>query len=216
MSAYERARITGAAGMVFNFLNALLKISVGLFTFAAALCVSGLYSFFTGLSKRVYFRGMRKSGINERKESRYYFVMGAILTLSSALYITYMLRYAFVGAPETSGISAFVVVASLTVADFAFATGGLVKARRERDLLSEGLKLVNLSTSFAALATAVTAVSALAGMTGETYAAFNGAFGAAMGAASALAGIYMAVKGGIYYKRLRGKERVKIIESVQT
>ncbi len=213
MSTYEKAKLTGTVGMTFNFVNAIFKTAVGLLTFVAALCVSGLYSFFTGLSKRVYFRGMRKSGINERKESGYYFFMGTILTAASAFYIVYMLRYAFGGSPEKVGLAAFAFVAGVAVMDFVFAIGGLLKARRERDLLSEGLKLVNLSTSFAALATAVTAISALAGMNGELYSVFNGAFGAAMGTASATIGIYMTVKGGIYYKRLRGKERVKIIES---
>lgn len=216
MSLYERAKLTGTLGMVFNFANAAFKTAVGLFTFVAALCVSGLYSFFTGLAKRVYFRGMRKSGINERKESRYYFAMGIILTASSAFYIVYMLRYAFGGTEKTVGPAAFAFVAGVAVADFALAVIGLVRARRERDLLSEGLKLVNLSTSFAAIATAVTAVSALAGLKGETYAMFNGAFGAAMGVAEAAIGIYMCLKGALYYLRLRGKKRVTIIESPKT
>ena len=116
--------------------------------------------------------------------------------------------------PAESGVTEEVVRARLEVADI-FAVGGLMKARRERDLLSEGLKLVNLSTSFAALATAVTAISALAGMRGETYAVFNGGFGAAMGLVSAVIGFYMCVKGALYYLRLRGKERVRIIENVK-
>lgn len=215
MSLYERAKLTSAFGMIFNFINAAFKLAVGLLTFVAALCVSGLYSFFTGLAKRVYFRGMRKSGINERKESGYYFAMGLILTVSSVFYIVYMLRYAFGGSEKAVGFTAFVFVAGIAVADFIFAVGGLMKARRERDLLSEGLKLVNLSTSFAALATAVTAISALAGMRGETYAVFNGGFGAAMGLVSAVIGFYMCVKGASYYLRLRGKERVRIIENVK-
>ena len=124
--------------MVFDFSTGMLKFAMGIATFVFTLCAGGLNSFFCGLTKRIYFNGMRSSMGDESRECGYYLAMGATFTVSSLFYALYMFRYSIKAAVGTPGPVTVIIVCAIAAFELALSFGGLVRARREGDLLMEG------------------------------------------------------------------------------
>lgn len=211
LSPYERAKLTSTPSMLFNFAAAAFKFALGLSSSVAALCISGLYSFFCGASKRIYFRGMTASMGDESRECGYYLLIGVVLTVSSAVYCIYMYFWSE-GASGSPGAYATAAACGIALFELVASVSGLVRARRDGDLLMEGLRFVNLAAAFAAIVTAATAVCASVGFEDPRFPVYGGRFGVIMGGVSVLTGIYMIVKGLCLVRRYAARERVRIIE----
>ncbi len=198
--------------MLFNLLTGSFKTALGLLTSAAAIFVSGLHSLLLGSVKRIYFRGMASSCGDESRESAYYLAMGALLTAASVFYTIYMLRSAAADGELRFGAGSAAAVCAVAAAEFAVSVSGLVRARRNGDLLLEGLRLADLSSSLAAIATAANAVTSALGMRDIGYLIFGGRFGSLMGAAGVITGAFMTVRGWVLRRKFMRRDRVRIIE----
>lgn len=207
LSPHERAKITAVASMTFDFATGILKFAMGVATFVLALCIGGLNAFFCGITKRIYFAGMRSSLGDESRECGYYLAMGATFTVSSVFYALYMFRYSTADAVGKPGPVTVITVCMIAVFETAFSFGGLVRARREGDLLMEGLKFVSISAAFTAVSTAVNTVSAMSG-----YNSATGMLGAILGSAGVVIGFFMIVKGALLRRKYLSRKRVRVIE----
>ncbi len=208
LSPYERAKITAVVSMVFDFSTGMLKFAMGIATFVFTLCAGGLNSFFCGLTKRIYFNGMRSSMGDESRECGYYLAMGATFTVSSLFYALYMFRYSIKAAVGTPGPVTVIIVCAIAAFELALSFGGLVRARREGDLLMEGLKFVSISAAFAAVSTAVNTVGAMLG----GYNSATGRLGAMLGSAGVVIGFFMVIKGVLLRRKYSKRKRVRVIE----
>ncbi len=211
LSPYEKAKLTGTLSMLFNFAAGAFKFVAGMLTYVAALCISGLDSVFCGAAKRIYFGGMRASMGNESRECGYYLAMGGVLIVSSAFHTVYMYGYAEYGSAGRPGAFAVVAVCVLAAVELIVSLAGFIRARRDGDLLMEGLRFVNLYTASAAIVTALAAVSAALGAADDERTVFGGAAGVVSGIAGMLAGAFMTIKGAVLSRRYAKRPRVRIL-----
>ncbi len=212
LSPYERAKLTSVFSMLFNLTTGAFGVAIGLLTSATAILVSGLHSLLLGSVKRVYFRGMPASHGDESRESAYYFAMGVLLTASSAFYTIYMLRGTANERELRFGAGAAIAVCVIAAAELIVNVRGLVTARRNGDLLLEGLRLADLSAAFVAVAAAANAITSVLGVRDIGYVIYGGRFGAIMGAAGILTGAAMSIKGALLMRKFSRRERIRIIE----
>lgn len=199
MSPVQKARLTSTVTMVYNFVTAGAKIFFGVFSAFWFICISGLYSLCMGLCKRVYFVGRAKSEGETYREISYYRVIGSILSLAAVCYIGYMVQYVlFPSELKRYGTLTSIVIVAVSAVEVAFALTGIVRARKDRDLLMEGLKFVNLVSSLIAVVTAEAVVLTFfadLGLTGAFDPAFvNAMFGLMLGLVSLSVGIFVFVK----------------------
>ena len=195
--------------MPLNMAAGALKFALGMLTLVAAFCISGMYSFFCGIAKRIYFSGMRFSYGDVSRECGYYLAMGMVLVVSSLLNLAYMLKYSLSqgGVPSAAAAVSVCVVAA---AELVSSLSGLARARRDGDLLMEGLRFVGLSAALSAAASAFAAI--ISAVYPERGALYSGMSGAAAGFAGALAGVFMTIKGAVLRGKFAGRIKVRVIE----
>ena len=193
MEPVRRVRITSTVSMIYNVVSGGSKIFFGILSSFFFLCVSGAYVVCIGMGKRIYFRGRAASGGEPNKELKYYREIGILLLIAALFYIAFTLQYVlFPSELRRYGTLTSVALCVISLVEITLAVTGILRARRDRDLLMEGLKFINLATSFAA---AVTAEAVLLTWLGAENAPFvNGVFGLLLGVASAGTGIYMMCK----------------------
>lgn len=199
MSPVQKARLTSSVTMVYNFVTAGAKIFFGVFSAFWFICISGLYSLCMGLCKRVYFVGRAKCEDVTYREISYYRVIGAVLCFAAVCYIGYMFQYVlFPSELKRYGTLTSAVIVAVSGVEVAFAVIGIVRARKDKDLLMEGLKFVNLVSSLIAVVTAEAVILTFLadlGFTGNVDTAFvNALFGLTLGLVSLIVGIFVLVK----------------------
>lgn len=199
MTPVQKSRITSSVTMVYNFVTAGAKIFFGIFSAFWFICVSGLYSLCMGVCKRVYFVGRARSGDQTRLEISYYRIIGGVLCFAALCYIGYMVQYVlFPSDLRRYGSLTSVVIVAVSGVEVAFALVGIFRARKDKDLLMEGLKCVNLVSSLIAVVTAeavvLTFFSDLGLTAGVNTAFINALFGLTLGLVSLTVGIYITTK----------------------
>lgn len=209
MSPSQKARLTSGVTMTVNFVMAGAKIFFGIFSAFWFICVSGAYSLCVGLCKRIYFVGRARSDGETFREIKYYRAIGVVLMLAAVCYIGYMIQYVmFPSDLRRYGAITSIVIVAVSVCEVIFAIIGVVRARKDKDLLMEGLKFVNLVSSTVAVVTAEAVTLVFLsdiGLAGSVNAALvNAVFGLFLGVVSLGIGIYLFVKSHNVKRRFCG------------
>lgn len=188
------------ASMTVNFFSALVKIVAGALGSSFYVIVNGLYSFAVGGAKATYFFSKKRAPLHEEKRRKYLLLCG-ILTAATLLYLVYTLRLFFHGSSYGKAFAYFlekygtifgVTLATVAFTELGFAIAGLVSSNREGDLLKNGLKCVNLASSFIAIALTQVALLTLNNEADMTF--YNAVGGTVFGSACLLICAYMLFK----------------------
>ena len=178
--------------MIFNFVWATVKIVLGIVKLSGFLCISAVYTFCLGVSKHMFFKGRKQSKTNEESNREYFLFIGIIITIASVCYLVYMIRLFFISSETTYGMITAIAIAAMAFTELYFSIYGLIKARKQKDLLTEGLKAINLVSALSAIALTQTAI--LSFTTNGDMSKYNGIMGTIVGAISLLLGIYITIK----------------------
>ena len=188
--------------MVLNHVAAAGKILIGLFSLSIFFIINGFYSLAVGSAKIVFLRGRKDAGEDNISERKYYFAMAVILAVASICYIVYMIRLFFI--PSNASYSEIIGITAAAIAFFEHITAiiGIVKSNREKDLLKNGMKCVNLASAFTAISFAQVALISMNSQADmSVYYAFGGVF---FGVCCSFVSIYMFIK----YIIVGGKENL--------
>jgi hypothetical protein len=186
--------MTGAAATVSTFI-AIGKLVMGIMSLSLFTCVNALYSFGMIGAKIITLTGIRKAQ-DKRELYQYYFWAGAVLIVSSLLYIIYSIRLFF--SPITSSFHMYVAIgiAAVTFTEIVVNVRGVLITRKNHTILINAIKMINLSSSLIALVLTQTALLSFTNKEADLFeiSKANGEIGVLMGTAATLIGIYMICK----------------------
>jgi hypothetical protein len=154
---FTAASIPGSFAMA-AWKGALFLVAPSLFLFATVLFNLGVIAAKT-LVVRTYVEAGRKRALTEgavwsaREQYRSaYRVTGILVTVLSLLYTLSFIPLFFAAAEEINyDRPVAVIIAAITFAEIGLAIHGTVSARRNRDLLSEAVKLTNVAAGLVLL-----------------------------------------------------------------
>ena len=193
LSPQKRARITSTVSMIYNFLSGGVKIFLGIMSSYFFACVSGAYVLCIGMGKRIYFHGREVSEGETIKEIKYYKRIGIIIFIGAVCYIIAVMRYIiFFEQLSRYGMLTSIVLCSVSFVEITLAVMGIIRARRDKDLLMEGLKCINFVTSLVAIVTTEAVLLTWLEIGNASY--VNGVSGLVFGVLSASVGIFIFVK----------------------
>lgn len=151
-SVIPRSSVLASAGF------ALMKFVLAILEQSYFIAVHGLYAAAVAAAKWLSLKSARVSEGNREKELKYYFHIALVLTAATVFYLVYSVRHFFI--VETFGYGSIVGigVAAVSFAELFVAAVGLRRSKKKDDLLRSGLKCVNLSSAFTAIAFTQTAI----------------------------------------------------------
>lgn len=188
----ERSYIKNRLSMLGNFITAVFKMLLGIFTNSIFFCISAFYSMGIGYAKQTYIRGFVK-GKGYKFVNRYYLKMAQILIASSVVYVIYMIRLLFIDEVVVYNKIMAIGLAAIAFFELYFSLYGFYKSKKLDDLLLQGLKGVNLASSFPAIVLAQVAILSFKDPK-NSYNTINAAVGVFFGTLSAFIGVLMLLK----------------------
>lgn len=183
--------ITGAAATASTFI-AIGKLIMGIFSLSFFTCANAFYSFGMIGAKSIALIGIRKA-LDKSEQYQYYFCSGAVLIVSSLLYIIYSIRLFF--SPITSSYHMYIAIgiAAVTFTEVGLNIRGVIVTRHNHTLLIHVIKMINLSSSLIAIVLTQTALLSFTNKEADPLeiSKANGVIGILMGTVATLLGIYM-------------------------
>lgn len=183
--------ITGAATTAGTVI-AIGKLVMGILSLSLVTCANAFYSFGMIGAKSIALIGIRKAQ-DKNEQYQYYFWSGAVLIVSSLVYIIYSIRLFF--SPITNSYHMYVSIgiATITFTEIGLNIRGVIMTRHNQTLLIHAIKMINLSASLIALV--LTQMALLSFPKKEVdfqeISRANGVTGLLMGTVATLIGIYM-------------------------
>lgn len=147
-----RSSVLASAGF------ALMKFVLAILEHSYFIAVHGLYAAAVAAAKWFSLRGTRVSEGNREKKLKYYFGIALVLTAATVFYLVYSVRHFFIVETFDYGRIVGIGVAAVSFAELFVAAVGLRRSKKKDDLLRSGLKCVNLSSAFTAIAFTQTAI----------------------------------------------------------
>lgn len=168
-----------------NTINYLLKIVLAVIAKSLLLFIYSFYNISINLAKRTSLR----EHINYKYEN--YYFCGIIVLISSIVYIIYS-NYIYVyGSNIKYSMYTGIGIATLAFYNITIAIIGIVKAKKDKNLTMETIKLTNLASSLISMSLTQTAI--LSFTNAEDMSRYNGIGGIFFGILSMIIGIYMII-----------------------
>ena len=200
--------ITGATATA-STLIAMGKLIIGIMSLSLFTCVNAFYSFGMIGAKGIALTGIRKAQ-DRNKQYVYYFWSGAILIISSIVYMSYSIRLFF--SPISSAYHSYVAIgiAAVTFTEIGLNIRGVTITRHNQTLLIHAIKMINLSGSLISLVLTQTALLSFTKNEADLLeiSKANGEMGLLMGMVATLIGIYMICR----VKKLKKQDDLPIDE----
>lgn len=127
---------------------AIIKILTSIVSFSIFLFIHAFYNIMIVRTKYLVFNTHRDENQQSLDTEKVYKVIGYSIVAISFIFMVYCIRlfhpdYNMIAYPEFVGISVVV----FTVVELMISISGVVTARMERDVLAEGLKFINMTSS---------------------------------------------------------------------
>lgn len=144
----EKVTFYNKLSVAFNLSLFFGKASLAIYYKDILYIVSSFYSFFIVLAKLNFNEGIKK----EDQKYKYYLYMSIFLMISSLIYIFYWILICFVlnRSLEVSTIK-YIIYIVIFALEFVLSIKGLLISNKEKNLLLNGLKFVNLSIALSSL-----------------------------------------------------------------
>ncbi|MEC6748091.1 hypothetical protein VXN63_06010 [Marinilactibacillus sp. XAAS-LB27] len=127
---------------------AIIKILTSIVSFSIFLFIHAFYNIMIVRTKYLVFNTHRDENQQSLDTEKVYKVIGYSIVAISFIFMVYCIRlfhpdYNMIAYPKFVGISVVV----FTVVELMISISGIVTARMERDVLAEGLKFINMTSS---------------------------------------------------------------------
>ena len=167
-----------------NFGMGMLKLIGAGLTMSFGLFVSSFYNFFISITKKRIFI---KKEIPEYKK---YYQIGLLIIIAGILYINYSILVIKLHLAVSYHMYAAILIATITFTDIVLSIIGIVRAKKKKDIQSEMLKYINLSTALISLSLTQSAILSFKNQNADNS-FVNGTFGIIVAILTILIGIYM-------------------------
>ena len=182
----------------YTFINSIgigiLKLITGALNRSAALIISAFYNFFVGITKINAIKSDSKSLYKE------YSKIGIMLVITSIVYIFYSVLVMEYDIKSDYKSYIAILITAVTLFDIGFAATGVIKAKMRKNIKTEMLKYINLSTAVISLSLTQKAILSFTEK-GSEMSNLNGTFGIFVGGIVVIIGIYMFIKGNLNAKK---------------
>ena len=167
----------------FNVCSGLFKIVLAIISKSILLFIYSFYNIGIGIAKKVSLREKQKH-IHEN-----YYIVGIIVLITSISYIIYS-KYIFLnGSNAKYHMFVAIGIATLAFTNITITIIQIIRARKNKNIQDEIVKLINLSSAFISLSLTQTAILSFA-FEGDSS-KYYGIGGMFFGFLAALIGIYM-------------------------
>lgn len=181
-----------------NIIVIIGKIVIGIFTSSFFMFINALYTLGITIAKYLSLKTNREIQLtsnnsleSRKREYSNYYVVGIIILISSIIYAIYSINH-FLGSTSTNyTLIVGIAIATFTFTELTMAIIGLVSARKNRDILSETIKLIYLASSLISLVLTQTAILSFSHEGDVSF--YNGLSGIIFGCLAAIIGIYMII-----------------------
>lgn len=127
--------------------------------------LSSLYSFFIVLCKVTFYAGELDEN-NQKSKYKYYLMMTIYLFTGSFIYFIYWIIAISKNATIIKYPTIQMIIYTIVfIIEFVFSLKGLLISNKQKDLLLNGIKFVNLSTALSCIAMIIMLIKSLKGIT---------------------------------------------------
>jgi len=187
--------------ILINAIFAIGKIAIGIYSLSFFLCINGFYNAGISVSKSLSIRGYKKKTYNTgdrkrdiKEEHRRLYQMGIVVIVASAVYLIYCIHMMLAGKNnEHYNQIVAITIALVTFTEIGVAIRNFIAARKSREPLMEGMKLISLATSLISLVLTQTTLMSLSNSDNIPFAC--GLTGIIFGSLSAIIGMYLMFRG---------------------
>ncbi|OMH21554.1 hypothetical protein AC231_13900 [Clostridium pasteurianum] len=165
------------------------KVILSCITLSGFVFVNALYSAGMGIAKYGAIRAQEKE---QKKQIQSYFEIGASILGASLCYVVYSLSMFSKEKPMQYNMNITLIIAVYTFTELFLIIKDYIKARKTKNLISEEIKLIGLSSTLICLVLTQVAIMSISHKGDATF--FNGLSGIVFGSMSALIGIYMMLR----------------------
>jgi divalent metal cation (Fe/Co/Zn/Cd) transporter len=171
-----------------NIALAAGKLALGIYSSSFFLGMAAMYNTGMVLAKRTALKAYKTGG-------QPYFAVGAIISVSSILFVLYCLRFFVLGNTMQYTKAVAIDIAAITLVEIGLAVSGIRAAGKIKNPALTAIQLTNLTSGLVSLVLAQTAVLSFAVEQDMSYA--DGQAGLLFGGFAALIGICMMVRAAI-------------------
>ncbi len=207
----ERDRLLGYASMWFNYVWAVVKFFIGVFSSSFFFFLSGMYSACLGLARFLTSDGMGIAKHDLRSQRETYSKVILVLLAATAVSVAYMIRLFFIPTDFVYRTWVAAFTAAIAIAEFVVACFGVVHSFRRKDLLLSSITGVNLHSAFSAIILAQVSLFSLA--KSENAAMYVSVGGVVFGILGLLVCLVMFV---VYYKTGKYLQKLKFNEEMNS
>lgn len=165
------------------------KLILSYITFSGFILVNALYSAGMGIAR---YSAIRARGKEQRKQIRSYFEIGVAIFGGSICYVVYSIgMFAGRKSPQFN-FNIALIIAAYTFTELFLIIRDYIRARKEKNLISEEIKLIGLSSTLICLVLTQTAIMSISYEGDASF--YNGLSGIVFGGMAALLGLYMMIR----------------------
>lgn len=165
------------------------KVILSCITLSGFVFVNALYSAGMGIAKYSAIRSQEKE---QKKQINSYFEIGAAILGASLCYVVYSLSMFAKEKSIQYNMNIALIIAAYTFTELFLIIKDYIKARKTRNIISEEIKLIGLSSTLICLVLTQAAIMSISHEGDATF--FNGLSGIVFGSMAALVGVYMMLR----------------------
>ncbi len=185
--------------LIKDVMMVLGKVILSCITLSGFMFVNALYSAGMGIAR---YSAIRNQGKDQIKQIRGYFQIGAAIFGGSLCYVIYsigMFGYR-IFAEFTMNIA--LIIAAYTFTEFFLIIKDYIKARKNKNLISEEIKLIGLSSTLVCVVLTQAAIMSISYEGNASF--FNSLSGVIFGSLAAMVGVYMMIRSRFLSRKLTG------------
>ncbi|MFV0394251.1 MAG: hypothetical protein ACK5LC_07635 [Coprobacillaceae bacterium] len=183
------------ASILYNFILAIGKLSLGIYNISFFLCINAFYNLGIALAKIVAIKGFKNSYLYDTHHGyghaayRSYIKVGFILSISAFIYILYSARLFIMKEPVDYSNMTSITIALVSFVEIGLAMYGTLTTSKENEPSINAIKMTNLSSSLISLV--LTQTAAISFMHNDDISFYHGLIGVIFGVIAMIIGIYM-------------------------
>jgi len=184
------------------------KVALGIWSQSVFMFVNALYSLGMGVAKYLVLKAQKKG---REGLIRNFLETGAAITGASLFYVLYSARLFVNDTTAKYDMMIALVIAAYTFTELFLVVRDFIKAKKEKNLASEQVKLIGLASILICVVLTQVAIMSFAHSENPTF--YNGLSGVIFGGLAALVGLYMMLRYRYLRKHKVSDEKMIPIES---
>lgn len=185
----EKIEFSSFISILSNFIFAIGKILITIYTKSIFFLISGTINLCMGLAKRECYLGIKKPNtLPFKKRNR---LVSLLVMIAGLMYILYMGRLLIFDVKTTNYTMLMgITIAAVSFVEMGFSITGLIKVKTSGNFY-RNIKIINLVSGFNAMVSTQIAILSFTGSTNTNLA--NGLFGIGVGFLTIILGIFILI-----------------------